>query len=134
MTISRDEDGDKWIDFGKKSGTAMIDTYKFLQRIINDINPGIPQRRRLFTMDNLLTHKKTAVVNIIVEVGHRFWFHMPYYSADGAIQYVLNTIHHDLEVKLREIKNASDFLSDVFNIVSAILNFCTYFTILGMKY
>lgn len=134
MAISGDEDGGRWIDFEQKSGTTVTDTYKFVQRIINDIGPGTPQRRRLFTIDNLLAHKNPAVINLIFESGHRFYFRAPYYSVDGAIEYVFDTIQRDLEVKLDEIKNASDLRNEVFNIVGAIITFCTYFAILGIEY
>ena len=60
MAMSGDEDGDRWIEFEQKSGTTVIDTYEFVQRIITDIGPGTPQHRRLFAVDNLLAHKITS--------------------------------------------------------------------------
>ena len=134
MAISGDEDGDRWLDFEKKSGTTVTDCYDFIRRIIEDIGPGTQERRRLFTMDNLLAHKNIAVIGLIAASGHRFCFRAPYYPVDGGIEYVFNTIQRDLEVKLPEIKNSSDLRNEVFNTVGAIVNFCQYFIILGMEY
>ena len=134
MAISGDEDGDRWLDFEKKSGTTVTDFYILIVGIIDDIGPGTPLRRRCFTFDNLLAHKNPAILNLIVDSGHRFCFRAPYYPVDGAIEYVFNTIERDLEIKLPEIKNASDLRKEVFNTVGAITMFITYFAILGMEY
>ena len=66
MAISGDEDGDRWLDFEKKSGTTVTDCYDFIRRIIEDIGPGTQERRRLFTMDNLLAHKNQIVIQLIL--------------------------------------------------------------------
>ena len=44
-------------------------------------------------MDNLNTHKNPMVLNLITGEGHHYLFRTPYWSVDGPIEYVFNTIH-----------------------------------------
>ena len=41
-------------------------------------------------MDNLNFHKSQIVQNLIHTNGHQFVFRAPYWSCDGAIEYVFN--------------------------------------------
>ena len=116
----------------QQAGTTVNDMYDFILRILESIERGTPQRRRLFTMDNLLAHRNRAVTGLILEWGHRFCFRAPYYPVDGAIEYVFNTIQHDLTIKLPDIQNGNDLRNEVFNTVGSIENFVAYFTNLGM--
>jgi len=45
MAISRHHDGEKWVDFERKSGTTTHDTFQFVLRILRSIRRGTPQRR-----------------------------------------------------------------------------------------
>lgn len=44
-------------------------------------------------MDNLNIHKQPMILDMIEDAGHRGVFCAPYWSCDGAIEYVFNTIH-----------------------------------------
>ena len=61
--------GDFWLDFEQKAGTAINNTYDFVLQIPRSTGRGTPQRRRLFTVDNLLTHKSRVVVGLNLEGG-----------------------------------------------------------------
>jgi len=50
------------------------------------------------TMDNLNIHKHPAVLDLIDDAGHKIVFRAPYWSCDGAIEYVFNTIHVKLQM------------------------------------
>ena len=49
-------------------------------------------------MDNLNIQKHPVVLDLIEEAGHCIMFHAPYWSCDGAIKYVSNTIHTLLQM------------------------------------
>jgi hypothetical protein len=134
MGISGDPNGDRWLDFERKSGTSVDDFYDFVHRILVSIGRGSHIRRRMFTMDNLLAHKNCAVIQLILSWGHRVCFRAPYYPVDGAIEYVFNTIQCDLTVKLANIVNANDLRNEVYKTVGSIDNFVEYFDNLGMEY
>jgi len=46
-----------WVMTWSHGGTTTTRFITFIQRILNDIGPGTPMLRRLFTMDNLGTHR-----------------------------------------------------------------------------
>ena len=69
-------------------------------------------------MDNLLSHRNRAVIALILEWGYEFCFCAPYYLVDSAIEYVFNTIEHDLMIKLLDIINGEDLRNEVLNTVS----------------
>ena len=48
-------------------------------------------------MDNLnVQHRNQLIENIIEDAGHIVIYHVPYWSVDGEIEYVVNTIHTKL--------------------------------------
>ena len=49
-------------------------------------------------MDNLNIHKHPMILDLIEESGHRIVFRAPYWSCDGPIEYVFNTIHVKLQM------------------------------------
>ena len=83
------EDGQ---DFERKVGTTVADFYDCILRMLRSIGHATPDSRRLFTMDDLLAHKNRQVITPIHEWGHRVCFRAPYYSVDGAIEYVFNKL------------------------------------------
>ena len=44
-------------------------------------------------MDNLNIHKHPNILDLIYDVSHKLVFRAPYWSCDGAIKYLFNTIH-----------------------------------------
>ena len=67
--------------------------YIFLGRVIDRLTIDHPVRSFCFTMDNLNTHKNPMVLNLIPGEGHRYLFRAPYWSVNGPIEYIFNTIH-----------------------------------------
>jgi transposase len=47
-------------------------------------------------MDNLNIHKHFIIRDLIAHAGHKIVYRAPYWSCDGAIEYVFNTIHTEL--------------------------------------
>ena len=131
FAISGDVNGERWVDFDWRSGTSINDTYEFILRILESIGPGTPERRRCFTMDNLLSHVNPAVLNLIVAWGHRYVLRAPYYPVDGAVEYVFNTIQHELTIRLPLIKDSYDLRREINNIIANIDNFVRYFLNVG---
>ena len=83
----------RWIETWTGEGTTVIRYHSFIRRICIELNEHFPGRSFCFTMDNLNSHKNPLVIQEIFEHGHRVVFRAPYWSCDGAIEYVFNTMH-----------------------------------------
>ena len=57
---------------------------------LNVKRPGV---NYCFTMDNLSIHKNPIITALVENAGHCVVYCAPYWSCDGAIEYVFNTIH-----------------------------------------
>jgi hypothetical protein len=67
--------------------------YTFIESIIDQLAIDWPGRTFCFTMDNLNIHHSPVLLHMIASWGHRYLFWVPYWSVDGPIEYVFNTIH-----------------------------------------
>jgi len=67
--------------------------YTFIERIIDQLAIDWPGRSFCFTMDNLNIHHNPVLMQMIASRGHRYLFRAPYWSVDGQMEYVFNTIH-----------------------------------------
>ena len=59
-------------------------------------------------MDNLNIHHNPILLDRIVERGHRYLFRAPYWSVDGPMEYVFNTIHVFLLEYFRNVTDLDD--------------------------
>ena len=82
-------------------------------------------------MENLNVHKNPAVVNGILNGGHRLVFHVPYYTVDDAIEYVFNTIHTGLLSYYNTITTMDELSNAVALIFGNIPTFVPYFQHVG---
>ena len=64
-------------------------------------------------MDNLNVHRNQLVEDIIFDAGHRVVYRAPYWSVDGAIEYVFNTIHTKLQQRYQQISNMVELVNRV---------------------
>ena len=70
FAISGSPQGERWMDLWDDGGLDLARFLLFLERILNDIGPGTPQRRRCFTIDNCSTHMSALVSQLIMMRGH----------------------------------------------------------------
>ena len=88
-----------------------------------------PNESFCFTLDNLNIHKHPIILNLIEEAGHRVVFRAPYWSCDGAIEYVFNTIQTHLQMDDDGVDNVDDLIEEIDDIIfrMAIIGFRKYF-------
>ncbi len=72
-----------------------------------------------FTVDNLNTHKHPMVLGLITGGSHRYLVCAPYWSVNGPIEYIFNTIHTKLLSFFGEIDDL-DMLETYLNKLSMI--------------
>ena len=127
LAIAGDNNGDRWLDYWTGEGTNANRTIGFVQKIVDDIGPGTPARRRCFTMDNLSSHHSIQMATIIFNAGHRLAFRAPYYPVDGPIEYVFNTVQAALRINNRLISDGPSLVNELQNSVVDIDTFVPYF-------
>ncbi len=129
-----DDGGDRWYELWDNEGTTIQRFREFIRRILDDIGPGTPERRRCFTMDNLNAHLNPVITTLILEAGHRILFQAPYYPVDGPIEYVFNTLQCMLCIYMREITDMESLRLKVEQLIGAFPHFWTYFQHVGFPY
>ena len=95
MAISGDERAGQAFSFHRtytEGGTDQLRFYNYMLKLCNWLNANRNGRSFLFTMDNLNLHKHPMMINMIHSRGHHGVNRAPYWSCDGAIEYVFNTL------------------------------------------
>ncbi len=90
-----------------------------------------PGRPLLFTMDNLNLHRHPIVSNLIYGRGHRVVFCAPYWSCDGSIEYVFNTVQTRLQMDVHGVDTVFDLVNKINTIVGNMPSFKRYFIHVG---
>ncbi len=96
MAISADDNYNmEWHDIQKQEevGTAVYKVYTFFKRVCDDLNIDHPERQFCFTMDNLNIHHSPIITGIVLGQVHRILIRAPYWSVDGPMEYIFNSIH-----------------------------------------
>ena len=86
-----------------------------------------PGRQFLFTMDNLNLNMSTIVMNVIHLYGHQIVYRAPYWSCDGAIEYVFNTIQTKLQMDPKAVDSIHRLVNKMNGIVGDMTLFKPYF-------
>ncbi|EJK52676.1 hypothetical protein THAOC_28026 [Thalassiosira oceanica] len=112
-----------------------VNTYRFylyMRDFIGWLDVNRPNEFFCFTMDNLNIHKHPLIIDLIEDAGHRVVYRAPYWSCDGAIEYVFNTIHYFLQMGdgVDGVDELEDRLDDIiFDLTQA--SFRRYFEHVG---
>ncbi|EJK47066.1 hypothetical protein THAOC_34243 [Thalassiosira oceanica] len=118
-------------------GTDLWRFYSYMLALLDHLHTRHPGRPFVFTMDNLNIHKHPAIRFLIYSRGHRLVFRAPYWSCDGPIEYVFNTVQ--LQLQSPEFHNridSVDALEDAIDVIlgrMATLSFRNYFLDVGFE-
>ena len=77
----------------EEEGTNLYRVYTLFDRIMDQLGVDRPGRSFCFTMDNLNIHHSQMLLQVVEDRGHRDLFQSPYWSVDGPMEYVFNTVH-----------------------------------------
>ena len=91
-----------------RTGTGVIDTYHFLQNIINNIgiggvNAAGVNNTHTFICDNLTAHHNALIRLLINNNQHRLVFRAPYYPVDDPIEFFFNHLQQQLTHELHNV-------------------------------
>ena len=105
LAILGDVGVERWINFEQKIDTGVSGCYDFILVMLVIIVPGTHQRRRLFTMADLLVYNNRAVIGSILQCRSIYHVFEPRCLIDGAVKHVSNTVRYDLTIRLSNIIN-----------------------------
>jgi hypothetical protein len=114
-----------------QGGTDTGRFYLFMAEFIAYLETRFPGRKFLFTMDNLNIHKVALILNLIHENGHRVVYRAPYWSCDGPIEYVFNTLQTRIQMSFSTIDSLDDLVDEVDLVVKELGPFTSYFVHVG---
>lgn len=132
LCVGADEDDtitfhETWVG----EGTTLWRFYNFMERLTEYLTTFHPGRSFCFTMDNLNVHRNQLIETIIEDAGHRVVYRAPYWSVDGAIEYVFNTIHTKLQQQYQQISTMDELTNSVNIIIGQFQSFKKYFVHVG---
>jgi len=116
-----------------EGGTNQYRFFCFMEDFIAWLVLNRPNQQFCFTMDNLNLHKHPMIRDMIDEAGHRVVFRAPYWSCDGAIEYVFNTIHVKLQMCETNVSTVDDLILELDDIIFGMVDgsFYRYFEHVG---
>jgi hypothetical protein len=114
---------------------AMLSTdlyrfFSYMTELCDWVDANWPGRSFLFTMDKLNLHRPPIVSNLIYGCGHRYVFCAPYWSCDGSIEYVFNTVQTRLQMDVHGMDTVFDLINKN-TIVGNMPSFKRYFIHVG---
>ena len=118
---------EQWMD----GGTTIERFYDFIDHLLDDLAQNHPGRSFVFTMDNLSSHKKTLILNALLNSGHRYVFRAPYWPVNGAVEYVFNTVQSKLRIFFNRLVTMDDLRNCINLTVGGIYSFRRYFEHVG---
>ena len=115
----------------EEGGTNLFRVYSFYERVMDQLDADHPGRSFCFTMDNLNIHHNQILLDRMEERGHRYLFRAPYWSVDGPMEYIFNTIHVYLLTYFRTIPNLAVLGNRLDIIIGMLDQFMNYFINVG---
>jgi hypothetical protein len=134
MAISGNERGGHSFLFNKcytEGGTDLLCFFNFMLGLCDWLVANHPKRQFLFTMDNLNIHKHWMIIHLIYSHGHHVVFCAPYWSCDGSIEYVFNTLQTRLQSDHIDVDDKFALVNKIYNIIGSISSFKQYFLHVG---
>ncbi len=114
-----------------EGGTDLWQFFSFMSELCDWLAANRPGRSFVFTMDNLNIHRHPAIDNLIHVHGHRVVFCAPYWSCNGAIEYVFNTLQTRLQMDVNGVDNVFDLVNKIYNIIGGMPSYKRYFLHVG---
>jgi hypothetical protein len=112
-------------------GADLLHFFDFMLELCNWLAANHPVCQFLFTMDNLNIHKHPMIIHLIYSHGHRVVFRAPYWSCDGSIDYVFNTLQTRLQSDYIGVDDKFALVNKINQIIGSIPSFKQYFLHVG---
>ena len=130
MVISGDERIDQAFSFHRcytEGNTDLWRFYNYTSNLCNWLAEHCPGRLFLFTMDNLNLHQSPLVQDLIHSFGHRMVYCASYWSCDGPIEFVFNTIQTMMQMDPEEVDDIRALVNKIIGIIGDMTSFKPYF-------
>ena len=129
MTISGDEQIGQAFLFHRcytEGNTDLWRFYNYISELCSWLAEHRPWRLFLFTMDNLNLDRSPLVQNLIHSFGHRIVYWAPYWSCDGPIKYVFNTIQMMMQMDPEGVDDIRTLVNKIKGIIVDMTSFKPY--------
>lgn len=103
--------------------TTLFRFYSFVEESLEHLATHHPSHCFVFMMDNLNAQIRNA--------GHGLVYRAPYWSLDGAVEYVFNTIHTKLQRRHHQINDLDALKNGMNIIIGEFTSFKKYFVHVG---
>ena len=126
MAISGDERVGEAFLFHRtytEGGTNQWRFYNYMLELCDWLDVNRNGRSFLFTMNNLNLHKHPMIINMIHSCGHCVVYCAPYWSCDGAIEYVFNTLQTNLQVDVNGVGTVYQLVNKINTIIAHMPHF-----------
>ena len=123
----------RWVETWTDGGTTTAKFLRFILRILVDIGQGTPANFKVFTMDNLSSHRNVLVQQVIHAAGHVCIFRAPYYPVDSPIEHVFNTIQGALTCAMYSMHLPADVRRVFLATLRRMNSFARYFEHVGIN-
>jgi hypothetical protein len=117
----------QWMD----GGTSIEIFFDFINHILDDMAQINPGRLFIFTIDNLNAHKNPLKLNALLNSGHRYVLHAPYWPVNGVTEYAFNSILSKLRIYFNHLETMDDLRNCINLTVGGIYSFYWYFEHIG---
>ena len=123
-------DGRRWMSMTSLAGTSVVTFNQFVEMVCVALPPGPPSM--CFTWDNLSAHHSPLVAATVQAHGHFAVARAPYHPWTGAIEYIFNQIHTELQTLLHFIHSDADLIHYTRIIFANLGGFDATFTHVGI--
>jgi hypothetical protein len=114
-----------------KGGTNLLRFFNFMLKLCNWLVANHPGRQILSTMDNLNIYKHPMIIHLLYSRGHCVVFQAPYWSCDGSIEYIFNTLQTRLQSGYIGADEKIALVNKINQIIGSIPSFKQYFLHVG---
>ena len=101
--------------------------YNYISDLCNWLADHCLERLFLFTMDNLNLHRGPLVQDLKHSLRHSIVYRAPYWSCDGLIEYVLNTIQMMMQMDPEGVDDIRALVNKINGIIGDMTSFKPYF-------
>jgi hypothetical protein len=95
----------------------------FMHNLMEWLDINRPGWSFLFTIDNLNLHRHPVTTKLIYACGHCVVFWAPYWSCDGAIEYIYNTLQTHLQIEINGVDTVFCLANEINFIIGGVPSF-----------
>ena len=107
-----------WALIRNIAGTSAVAYTSFVERVLGAYTPvGNAGHKRCIIHDNYSAHKSATVYGAVHRMGHRVLCRPPYRPHDGPVEFAINQVARQLELRWGEVHDLSSMTRVLYDII-----------------